>query len=237
MPERIDVFISSTSRDLPLHRKEAIDACLRMGMFPIAMEHLPASDSDAIKASLEMVDQGELYLGIFAHRYGYIPQGHDISVTQMEYNRAVERGIPRLIFVMHEDHPVKASDIEQGEGAAKLKPFKDKLLTENIANFFKSPEDLRGQIIHSLVAHRKVETVNLHSRYANAIPFPPEPFVAHPYTLLQTKSLVGRKREIDVLTEWAKNPQSVVFNFVVAIGGMGKSALTWTWFNEIAPRS
>jgi hypothetical protein len=35
MSERIDVFISSTSRDLPAHRKQAMDACLRMGMFLI----------------------------------------------------------------------------------------------------------------------------------------------------------------------------------------------------------
>jgi hypothetical protein len=87
MAERIDVFISSTSRDLPDHRKQAMDACLRMGMFPIMMEHLPASDADAIEASLKMVDDAELYLGIFAWRYGYIPAGHDISITEMEYNR------------------------------------------------------------------------------------------------------------------------------------------------------
>src|SRR5438045_1121227 len=103
MAEHIDVMISRTARDLPVHRKEAMDACLRQGMHQIIMEHLPASDSDAIKASLDMVNEAEIYLGIFAHRYGYIPKGHDISITEMEYYRAVERGIPRLIFVMHED--------------------------------------------------------------------------------------------------------------------------------------
>lgn len=45
-------MISSTARDLPLHRKEVMDACLRQGMFPMMMEHLPASDADAISASL-----------------------------------------------------------------------------------------------------------------------------------------------------------------------------------------
>ena len=41
------VVISSTARDLPEHRKEVEDACLRQGMFPSMMEHLPASDADA----------------------------------------------------------------------------------------------------------------------------------------------------------------------------------------------
>src|SRR5262245_2929903 len=144
------VMISSTARDLPEHRKEAMDACLREGMFPSMMEHLPASDAEAIGASLAMVDEADIYVGIFAHRYGYVPAGHAISVTEMEYDRAVERGIPRLIFVMHGDHPIKASDVEIGEGVARLKAFKDKLLAANIVNFFKSPAELRAQIIHSL---------------------------------------------------------------------------------------
>ncbi|KAB2902468.1 MAG: AAA family ATPase [Anaerolineae bacterium] len=154
MAERIDVFISSTSRDLPLHRKEAMDACLSMGMFPIMMEHLPASDSDAIQASLEMVDQASIYVGIFAWRYGYIPTGYEISITEMEYNRAIERGLPLLIFVMHENHVIKAQDVEQGDGATKLSQFKKRLLEDNVVNFFRSPEDLRGCILHSLVPYQ-----------------------------------------------------------------------------------
>ena len=45
MPDRKTVMISSTARDLPEHRQEALDACLRQGMFSVMMEHLPASAS------------------------------------------------------------------------------------------------------------------------------------------------------------------------------------------------
>ena len=121
MPDRKTVMISSTARDLPEHRKEAMDACLRQGMFPTMMEHLPASDDEAILASLEMVDRADIYVGIFAHRYGYVPAGHAISVTEMEYNRAVERKIPRLIFVMDKDHPITIDQVELGEGGINLK--------------------------------------------------------------------------------------------------------------------
>ena len=62
------VMISSTARDLPEHRKQVLDACLRQDMFPIMMEHLPASDADAIAESLRMVNEADLYLGIFAYR-------------------------------------------------------------------------------------------------------------------------------------------------------------------------
>src|ERR1051325_7849931 len=97
------VIVSSTARDLPEHRKEVMDACLRQSMLPKMMEQLPASDAEAIEASLTLVDEADIYVGVFAHRYGYVPKENNaeqISVTEMEYNRAVERKIPRLIFLM-----------------------------------------------------------------------------------------------------------------------------------------
>src|SRR5712692_9275939 len=116
---RKTVMISSTARDLPEHRKEVLDACLRQGMFPKMMEHLPAIDADAIATSLRMVDEADIYLGVFAYRYGYVPKGYDISITEMEYNRAVERNIPRLIFIMDKAHPIQIDDVEMGEDEVK----------------------------------------------------------------------------------------------------------------------
>ncbi len=236
MPD-IKVLISSTARDLPEHRKEVMDACLRQGMFPTMMEHLPAADADAISESLRMVDEANIYLGVFAHRYGYVPKGYDISITEMEYDRAVERDIPRLLFLMHEDHPVKAADVETGGGAIKLKKFKEQMMTERVANFFKSPADLRAQVIDSLSHYRERKETEFH--YVSDIPKPPEIYIAHPYTLLQTRDLIGRQNELNLLTDWVAKPRSAVYQArifnVVAIGGMGKSALTWKWFNDIAP--
>ena len=108
--QRKTAMISSTSVDLPEHRQQAIDACLRQGIFPRAMEHLPARDADAIRVSLEMVDEADIYIGIYAWRYGHVPAGHDISITEMEFNRAVERGIPILVFTIHNDHPLTIDD-------------------------------------------------------------------------------------------------------------------------------
>ncbi|HEY9233186.1 MAG TPA: DUF4062 domain-containing protein, partial [Blastocatellia bacterium] len=68
-------MISSTARDLPEHRKEVMDACLRQGMFPQMMEYLPALDAEAISTSIALVDGADIYVGVFAHRYGYVPKG------------------------------------------------------------------------------------------------------------------------------------------------------------------
>ncbi|MDA1275240.1 MAG: DUF4062 domain-containing protein [Verrucomicrobia bacterium] len=75
-PGQLTTMISSTSLDLPSHRREVLEACLRQGIFPIGMEHLPARDADAIRVSMEMVDKADIYIGIFAWRYGHRPEGH-----------------------------------------------------------------------------------------------------------------------------------------------------------------
>ena len=231
------VMISSTARDLPEHRDQVKDACLRQGMFPIMMEHLPASDPGALPESMRMVDEADIYLGIYAYRYGYIPKGYDISVTEMEYNRAVERGIPRLIFIMDKAHPIHFEDVEMGDSASKLEAFKARVKTAHVVNFFKSPQELQAQVINSLSQHRQPDLTAFH--YVSDIPEPPEPYIAHPYTLLQTPTLIGRQTELNLLTDWVAKPGSVLYQArilsVVAIGGMGKSALTWKWFHDIAP--
>ena len=244
------VMISSTVYDLPDYRSMVKDACLRTDTFPNMMEQLPALDSNAIEVSLAMVDEADLYIGIFAYRYGEIAEGHDISITEMEYNRAVERGIPILIFFISDEVPVKFKDIDKGEAAEKLARLKAELKKNNVVAFFESPKDLRGLVINSLgeVKNRlkagKEEEKNqgeawaksLH--YTSEIPTKPKAFIAHPYTLLQLKGLIGRKQELEILTDWITKPafeDITIFN-IVAIGGMGKSALTWTWFNHIAPQ-
>jgi hypothetical protein len=247
---RRKVMISSTARDLPEHRQGLRDACERAGFEPHMMEKLPALDADAIEASLQMVDEADVYVGVFAYRYGYVPKGHDISITEMEYNRALELKKPRLIFFIDEAHPITGRDMETGPGAIKLQALKDRIGQQRVAAFFKSPGDLKGDVVAALTTLGKkldkeaasgdavASTIaKLHRK--TSIPAPPTSYIAHPYTLLQSRDLVGRQTELNAMTGWVTKPDSPAFNArifcFVAIGGMGKSALTWKWFNHIAP--
>jgi len=246
MADKQTAIISSTARDLPEYRDEVMHGCLRLDVFPKMMEHLPALDAEAIAVSLALVDKADIYIGIFAHHYGYVPKENNpkqISITEMEYDRAVERKIPRLIFLMDENHPVKPADVDKGATAEKLEVFKRRLNTERVRDTFTTKEDLRGKLIHALSELRKEretgEKVALGFHPPNIIPKAPEPYIAHPYSLLQTKDVVGRQAELNLLTDWVTTNKQVpadtrIFN-LVAIGGMGKSALTWKWFNDIAP--
>ena len=80
------------------------------------------------------------------------------------------------------------------------------------------------------------KVVSLH--YVADIPAPPEPYIAHPYTLLQTKRLIGRKEQLNLLTDWIVKPATFAYArimCVVALGGVGKSALTWEFFHNVLP--
>src|SRR3954469_54052 len=103
MPDIQTVIISSTVEDLRENREPARDACLMLNFWPKMMEYIGAMDASGLAASLTLVDDADLYVGIFARRYGTIPEGSDVSITEAEYLRAVERGIPRLLFVATED--------------------------------------------------------------------------------------------------------------------------------------
>lgn len=144
-------MISSTVRDLPEHREKVRDACLCQDVMPSMMEHWPALDTDGIAASLKKVDGADIYIGIFAHRYGYVPKGQNSSVTEMEYDLAVIRDIPRLIFLIDEEHPLTIAQVEI-EAAGKLQKFKDRIKQERTVAFFKSPDDLAAKVIQSLAA-------------------------------------------------------------------------------------
>jgi hypothetical protein len=205
-------------------------------MMPIMQEYLPAKDSNAVTESLKMVDKADIYILILAYRYGYIPDGYNTSITQLEYQRAIEQKKTRLVFLMKENQANAAQDGELAEKIKKLKEFRKLVSKDRVVGYFDSPEDLRSEVIDSLSQHREPEPESVH--FFSDIPAPPEPYIAHPYTLLQSQDLIGREDELGLLSDWITRAQpklsaAQIFS-VVSIGGMGKSAFTWKWFNEIA---
>jgi hypothetical protein len=148
------VTISSTVLDLAKHRAQVMSACLQQNLFPKMMERLPASDANAVRISMRLVDEADLYIGVIGFRYGYVPRGHKISITEMEYKRAGERGIPRLMFLMNPDHLLCAADVETGPGADRLHAFRERIRRERVIATFSSPEDLRANLVQALSEFR-----------------------------------------------------------------------------------
>ena len=156
-------FISSTVLDLPEHRAAVVDACVRVGVEPLVMENQAASESDPLTVCGALLDQADIYVGIIGFRYGFVPPGQEKSLTELEFERAGAKGIPRLVFLMSEDHPIRATDVETGPGAEKLDRFKAEARRGLVVAEFRSPDELKAAVVTGLV-----EVIRDRSR-------PPEP--------------------------------------------------------------
>ena len=90
------VLISSTYLDNVERRKLVEDAVIRAEMQPIGMERFTASVNPTVEECERQARECNLYVGIIAHRYGWIPEGESISITEMEYDAAKKAGRRRL---------------------------------------------------------------------------------------------------------------------------------------------
>ncbi len=146
------VFISSTSIDLKEYRA-AVDAAIRrLELRPINMTDFGAQPGGAVGVSVREVGKADIFVGILAQRYGYVPAGMDKSVTEQEYDEAVRRGIPRLMYLLDSKFPWDNTLVEADSTAqARLKAFKDRVNATEVRSLFTTPDDLAQQVIADLV--------------------------------------------------------------------------------------
>jgi hypothetical protein len=157
------VMLSSTYTELVEHRQAIQQAMLGQELFPLAMENDAAlPDHDLISASLSKVDGADAYVGLISYRYGQAPEDADrnpekLSLTELEFRRAIERGIPICMFIMSGEHqvPRSAVDSEGDLERKKLKAFVDLAKKGRIYAEFKSVDELKAKAVQSLVKLRE----------------------------------------------------------------------------------
>jgi hypothetical protein len=144
------VFISSTFQDLQAFRAGISLVLNRLGHDPIGMESYAASDESPLEVDLRQVVECDLFISIVAWRYGYIPPGHDQSIVELEYRKAVEIGKDRLIFLLDETAPWPRADIDPD--SRRVEAFRQELLQSTVVAFFSTPEELAA-LVASAVTH------------------------------------------------------------------------------------
>lgn len=140
------VFLSSTCKDLKDHRRATIDALDSLGLHVVCMERWSADPREPKEASLDRVEECELFVGLYAHRYGCIPEGADQSITEQEYRHAKELGNQCFCFLLDEHYPWPPPLVEREPGKEKLAKLKEKLSAEVVYKTFTTPETLRAAV-------------------------------------------------------------------------------------------
>ncbi|MFN8411434.1 MAG: DUF4062 domain-containing protein [Anaerolineales bacterium] len=240
------VFISSTYKDLIEHRKAAHDALEKLGLHVIWMEAFGARPEESTEACLNEIEESDLFIGIYAYRYGYIPIGLDISITEQEFDHAQELDKPTFGFVVDEDHAWSPKHIEHNQ-KDKLDAFLSKVKKHPV-DFFTTPDNLAQKIVSSIgrkiaelkaaeeEARQAAINVNVGGNFSGNLTIGDHNnsnnltgnFQHHKptgNTLPQQGFFVGRDKEREIILS-ALSPESRTWGALIdGPGGIGKSAL------------
>jgi hypothetical protein len=167
MERRYQVFISSTFTDLMEERKEVIQALLELDCLPAGMEMFPSANDDQWTLIKKVIDQSDFYVVVVGGRYGRM-SAQGISYTEMEYDHAVERGIPVLGFVHADPGSIAANKTEMDPVAQeRLDKFRAKVQTKHV-KMYNGAEDLGSKVSRALnIAMRSTDAEGwVRGRYA-----------------------------------------------------------------------
>jgi hypothetical protein len=143
--KRVNVFVSSTRVDLQDERRavERMIHQLRSTEFA-GMEYFGSAPDAPIDVSLAAVDNSDIYVGIFADRYGS-------GITEAEYHRARARGIPCLVYLKATPSlGEEQTNTVLPEDTASLDALKRELKQNHTLSFFRSPDDLAAKVAADL---------------------------------------------------------------------------------------
>jgi hypothetical protein len=228
-------FISSTSRDLEDYRRAASEECVRVGLLPIAMEFFEAMARGATEGSKQKLDHADVYVGIFARRYGYIEDGYDTSVTECEFDYAGQRSLDRLCFLI-EPNCMIGGPSEDELHRNKLEAFKRKIEKHVIPSRFRSVDDFRGKLRLSLLEWKEGDA-------KGRLPQPTlasnllEPNEANRLTYRARKNpFAGRRQELAALERFLADGAAFSWLVVAGPAGAGKSRLAQKFCLDVAPK-
>ena len=159
MGNRKQVYVSSTFVDLQSFRKKVLERLRGSNSIAVAMEDYPAFDERPVNKCLADVANSNIYVGILAKRYGYIPEGNNpegLSITEMEYRKAGDAGLTRLMFQLdpEESWRDKFNDKVTGKGDAekKIGRFCAEISKRHGVRAFRNPDELASLVLEAILA-------------------------------------------------------------------------------------
>lgn len=146
-------YVGGTYSDLKSYRQVAFEQLIGLGVEPIGNELLPAQGASLVDVSLRNVDEADLFILLVGHRYGFVPEGYDKSITHLEFERALERRIPILAFFLSDEAPVKRSSVELDLNLRKrLSSLKHEVRLNRIVSEVESPAQFGMVLVRAIAA-------------------------------------------------------------------------------------
>jgi len=109
---------------------------------------------------LEEISDSDALIGLYAHRYGYVPKGQSKSITEQEFDFATAKEKLTFCFVVNDEYPWLPKQVEMEPGRTRLRKFLERVRQKVVIDTFTSPEDLAFKVASSLgrfLLYRKVK--------------------------------------------------------------------------------
>ena len=236
------IYLSSTYEDLKDYRQIVFDALRKSGYDVIAMEDYVATDQRPVDKCLLDVEKADIYVGLLAFRYGYIPPTHhnnpkQLSITELEFRRAEELGKICLLFVVNEKTPWAPSFVDactSEDKGARINTWRTFVLTEKTASFFESPHHLASLVQAAVAKHLEKQakpdpgSSQTRERLPAAIwniekDGSPYPGLLH-FTRKYAPVFFGREAEVREILDRLREPEGR-FMIISGDSGVGKSSV------------
>jgi len=157
--------------DLQDYRVAAIRVLRQLGHEVICMEDFVAGTEIPLRQMLDKVESCELYVGLFAWRYGFVPDKGAAtggpsdpnvagatygatSITHYEYLHAKAKNIDRLAFVLDEQVPwpphlvdgFSTLDPTAAKDSTAIRALRSELQLGAVVSYFTNPNDLEARV-------------------------------------------------------------------------------------------
>lgn len=218
--QRLRVFVSSTLKELALERKFARLAIERLHLAPVMFE-LGARPHPPRELYRAYLSQSDVFVGIYAERYGWVAPGETVSGLEDEYNLAPDH--PKLIYI-REPAPGREE---------RLVELLNRVRDDDRAAFktFSTPQELRKLLEADLATL-------LAERFDQSRPAPvdtttnpvilPDRTAGLPAALTE---LIGREAEVEAVDTLLRR-DSVRLVSLIGSGGIGKTRLALEVANQ-----
>ena len=153
---KLQVFISSTFKDLKVERQTAVQAILEAGHIPAGMELFIAEDASQWDIIKEWIDESDLYILIVGGCYGSIEPKSGKSYTHLEYEYALSVNKPHFVIIIDDEttqnkakkNGVKIADFF--DNSSDLKEFKSSIMKGKLVSICENSDKMESSIHKSI---------------------------------------------------------------------------------------
>ncbi len=152
MKKKLQVFVSSTYKDMLEERQAAVEAILKSGHIPAGMELFTAGDASQLKIIKKWIEDSDIFVLILGGRYGTLEPKTKKSYIELEYRYAQKIKKPYLAIVIKENVlREKKNEFREERNMLQYKKFRKYILSKS-SHFYEDAKDIQVSILHNINA-------------------------------------------------------------------------------------